>query len=77
MVDMEELNALSERVIGLAIQVHRELGPAEREEKQLKIRLGKKKQKKCREILEKIKISGFFVILSVLCVQKVLTIFNF
>ena len=24
---MEELNALSERVIGLAIQVHRELGP--------------------------------------------------
>ena len=27
MVDMEQLNALSERVIGLAIQVHRELGP--------------------------------------------------
>ncbi len=27
MADMEELNALSERVIGLAIQVHRELGP--------------------------------------------------
>ena len=25
--DMEELNALSERVIGLAIEVHRELGP--------------------------------------------------
>ena len=24
---MEELNALSKRVIGLAIQVHRELGP--------------------------------------------------
>ena len=24
---MEELNALSQRVIGLAIQVHRELGP--------------------------------------------------
>ena len=24
---MEELNLLSERVIGLAIQVHRELGP--------------------------------------------------
>jgi len=27
MADREELNALSERVIGLAIQVHRELGP--------------------------------------------------
>ena len=27
MADMEELNALSERVIALAIQVHRELGP--------------------------------------------------
>ncbi len=27
MADMEELNALSERVIGLAIEVHRELGP--------------------------------------------------
>ena len=27
MADMEELNALSERVIGFAIQVHRELGP--------------------------------------------------
>jgi len=27
MADMEQLNALSERVIGLAIQVHRELGP--------------------------------------------------
>ena len=26
MADMEQLNALSERVIGLAIQVHRELG---------------------------------------------------
>ncbi len=24
---MEELNALSERIIGLAIRVHRELGP--------------------------------------------------
>ncbi len=27
MVDMEELNTLSERAIGFAIQVHRELGP--------------------------------------------------
>jgi len=27
MADIEELNALSERVIGLAIEVHRELGP--------------------------------------------------
>ena len=27
MADMEQLNALSERVIGFAIQVHRELGP--------------------------------------------------
>ena len=33
MPDMEELNALSERVIGLAIQVHREPGPAEKERK--------------------------------------------
>ncbi len=27
MADMEELNALSESVIGLVIQVHRQLGP--------------------------------------------------
>ncbi len=27
MADMEQLNAFSERVIGFAIQVHRELGP--------------------------------------------------
>ena len=26
MADMEQLNALCERVIGLAVQVHRELG---------------------------------------------------
>jgi len=27
MADMEQLNALSEKVIGFAFQVHRELGP--------------------------------------------------
>ncbi len=55
MRDMEELNALSERVIGLAIQVHREPGPAERERGKAVENTAwkRKKQKKCREILEK------------------------
>jgi len=46
MPDMEELNTLSERAIGLAIHVHRELGPAESKEKQLQIPLGKEKNRK-------------------------------
>ena len=59
---MEELNSLSERVFGLAIQVHREPRPAEREKKQLKIRLGNEKSRTMQRNLRKeIKISGFSV----------------
>ena len=68
MADMEQLNVLSERVIGMAIQVHRELEPGLLESTYRDCPCYERNQAGI-EFFEEVKVPIKYVILRVLCVQ--------